>query len=35
MKESLKSTVDSLDTTIQGYRSEINTTKENCERLRL
>lgn len=35
MKESLKSAVDGIDITIQGFRSEINGTKENCEKLRL
>ena len=35
MKESLRSTVDGLDSKIQDLRSEINTTKDNCEKLRL
>lgn len=35
MRESLKTTVDGLDSTIQGFRGEINTTKEACEKLRL
>lgn len=35
MKESLRSTVDGLDSKIQDLRSEINTTKDSCEKLRL
>ena len=30
MRISLKTTVDGIDSTIQGLRGEINTIKENC-----
>ena len=35
MRIGLKANADALDTTIQGLRSEINTTKQSCEKLRL
>ena len=35
MKTDLLKTNQKLDITIQGYRSEINASKEQCEKLRV
>lgn len=35
MRQNLKSNADTIDASIQGLRGQINSTKQNCEKLRL